>query len=79
MHSKKYYLKKKNIFEINYTIFYLILILILTRIFFYSLGLKSGDHIPHMWQLLSPDLLDKDYFRSLLYLHYQPPLWNSFY
>ena len=79
MYSKKYNIKNKNIFENNFTIFYLILILLITRVFFYTLGLKSGDHLPHMWQLLSPDLLDKDYLRSLLYLHYQPPLWNSLY
>jgi len=56
----------------------LILLFFLTRIFFYFLGLSAGsEHMYSMWQLLSPDLLAKDYFRSLLYLHYQPPLWNS--
>jgi hypothetical protein len=64
---------KKNNILLN-----LILFFILTRVFFYFLGLSAGsEHIQHMWQLLSPTLLAENYFKSLLYLHYQPPLWNS--
>lgn len=74
MRSIFFLLKKNN------TLVNLILFFLFTRFFFYKLGLETGvNHLPHMWQLLTPVLLEQDYFKSLLYLHYQPPLWNSIY
>ena len=62
----------------NNTLVFIILLFFISRYFFLNLGLKAdAGHLPHMWQLLHPDLLANDYFKSLLYLHFQPPMWNS--
>lgn len=34
--------------------------------------------LPHYWQVLDPQLLATDLFRSVWFLHSQPPLWNLF-
>ena len=58
----------------------LILLFCITRIIFFKLGISPDiNNLQQMWQLLSPELLEKDYFKSLLYLHSQPPLWNAIY
>ena len=65
-------------FLINNTLFNLLLLLLISRLFFFSIGLSPDlSHLPQMWQLLNPDLLYKDYFKSILYLHSQPPIWNA--
>lgn len=59
-------------------LFKLLCLFLLSRFFFFIIGLSPNqNYLPQMWQLLSPDLLSKDYFKSLLYLHSQPPIWNS--
>ena len=72
------YLSIKN-FYLDYSLLLkLLLLLIISRIIFFIIGLNPDpSHLPQMWQLLSPDLLSKDYFKSLLYLHSQPPIWNA--
>ncbi len=67
-------------FKTNRGLAVIILFFFLSRYLFLNLGLKADfSHLPHMWQLLNPDLLLNDYFKSLLYLHFQPPVWNSIY
>ena len=56
----------------------LIIIFFITRFLFFILGLQADSkYLPHMWQLLHPDLLADEYFKSLFYLHFQPPIWNA--
>ena len=65
------------ILKFNNTLLFLILIFFLTRFLFFIFGLSADPgHLPHMWQLLNPQLLKDDFFKSLLFLHFQPPLWN---
>lgn len=62
----------------NKILLHLIIIFFITRYFFFILGLQADSkHLPQMWQLLHPDLLAEEYFKSLFYLHFQPPIWNA--
>mgnify|MGYP006079063019 CR=1 FL=1 len=57
----------------------LLFLFLLTRLFIFSLGIFPDSHmLSGMWQILSLELLEKNLFKSLYYLHYQPPLWNFF-
>lgn len=38
-----------------------------------------GNELSLKWQFLDAQLLKKDFFKSLYYLHYQPPIWNFIY
>ena len=61
------------------TFYKLLFLFFLTRLFIFSLGIFPDSQIlSHMWQILSLELLEKNLFKSLYYLHYQPPLWNFF-
>jgi len=52
---------------------------ILSRIIFFSMGVRfdAWSEI-HPMQFVFPELLKTDFFRSLFYLHSQPPLFNLF-
>ena len=55
----------------------LLSIYILSRLGLYFLGIEPiAADLSHRWQLMTPDLLEKDLLGSLYYLHYQPPIWN---
>ena len=55
----------------------LIGIYILSRLGLYLLGIEPiAADLSHRWQLMKPNLLEKDLLGSLYYLHYQPPIWN---
>lgn len=57
----------------------LLFLYFLSRVFIFSLGIfPDPDMLQVMWQILNLELLDKDFLKSLYYLHYQPPLWNFF-
>ena len=58
----------------------LLLIYIIVRIFtFYLQIVPIGEEIALRWQLMSPELLSKDLFGTVYYLHFQPPFWNLIY
>ncbi|HEX6243258.1 MAG TPA: hypothetical protein VFZ61_20230 [Polyangiales bacterium] len=47
----------------------------LSRVFYALLGVRFVDNLA-TWQLLDTDLLKQDLWRSLVYLHSQPPAFN---
>jgi len=58
---------------------FLISILLLSRGVFYSIGVHFDERLLDSgWQFLDPKLLVNELWRSLLYLHSQPPLFNLF-
>ena len=58
--------------------FLIILIFALTRVFtYFVLEIRLSD-ISYGYHLLDKDLLNHYFFSSLLYLHFQPYLWNIF-
>ncbi len=49
----------------------------LSRLLYYQAGIRfQGETYLTYWQFISPDLLTTDLWRSILYLHGQPPLMN---
>lgn len=54
-------------------------VVLVSRILYHLAGLRwSGNLLLHAWQLLDVRLLEDDLFRSVWYLHTQPPLFNLF-
>ena len=52
---------------------------ILSRVFLYFVGVRFDTHgLTWYYQYLNPQLLRDDLWRSLYYLHMQPPLFNLF-
>lgn len=50
------------------------------RIITYNLEIYPvGNELALKMQLINPLLLKEDFFKSLYYLHYQPPVWNFIY
>ena len=71
-------LKQQNNNNLKFS--FLILIYIFSRIVSYSLGIYPTEiHLLQMMQLVSAELLRDQYFETLYYLHYQPPIWNAIY
>jgi hypothetical protein len=63
--------------EFYNTFFKLLLLFFLTRLTIFLLGIFVDAYsLSQFWQILNLDLLEKNLFRSLYYLHYQPPVWN---
>lgn len=57
----------------------LLLLFLLTRFVIFILGIfPDSDLLSQMWQILNLELLENNLFKSLYYLHYQPPMWNFF-
>ena len=55
----------------------ILLIFILSRyILYFHLDIKPANTLSIYWQLFHLDLLEKDLFRTLIYSHSQPFLWN---
>jgi hypothetical protein len=55
-------------------------IFIASRLTFWAMGVRfASDEVSIFWQYLDIDLLRHDLWRSVLYLHGQPPLMNIFY
>ena len=67
--------KKKNELIFIYLIFFLIKFI---KVYILEINAVPQD-LGVRWQLLNTSLLEKDLFRSLYYMHYQPPLWNLIY
>ena len=54
-----------------------IFLFLTSRIIIYFAGIHPNHEIfATMWQVLDLNLLEKNFFSSIYYLHYQPPLWN---
>ena len=67
-------IKNKNV--INF-FWQLLSIYIIVRVFtFYLQIVPVGEEIGQRWQLMSFELLSKDLFGTVYYLHFQPPFWN---
>ena len=50
-----------------------------SRLMYFLGGVRfDGDLLRSSWALLDPHLLESDLFRSIMYLHIQPPLFNLF-
>lgn len=64
----------------NYLIWELLIIYLLFKFLTYYLQIfPIGDDIAVRVQLMHPKLLEEDLFRSIYYLHFQPPIWNLIY
>ncbi len=56
----------------------LILAVLASRFIFYLLGIRyDAEEITTLWQIIDIQLLKQDLFRSLFYMHFQPPLFNA--
>jgi hypothetical protein len=54
-------------------------VFLVSRLVYFLNGVRfDGDLLRSSWALLDPCLLQTDLFRSLLYLHSQPPFFNLF-
>src|SRR5688572_22098047 len=64
----------------NKNLVYLILLLVIfivSRAIYDQIGIQfSGNTYQHYWQFIHPSLLRTDLWRSIFYLHSQPPLLN---
>ena len=50
-----------------------------SRLMYFMGGVRfDGGLLRNSWALLDPHLLESDLFRSILYLHSQPPFFNLF-
>ena len=68
--------KIKNKINISF-VWQLLFIYLLVRFFtFYLQIVPVGEEIPQRWDLMNFELLSKDLFGTVYYLHFKPPLWN---
>src|SRR5689334_12328446 len=57
----------------------IVAVFIISRIAYKLAGIQfQGDTYLGYWQFIDPALLQKDLWRSVFYLHSQPPLMNLF-
>lgn len=57
--------------------FTLLLVFVFSRLLYDKLGITYlGDTYQYYWQFINPSLLKTDLWRSIYYLHSQPPLMN---
>jgi hypothetical protein len=52
---------------------------VISRVFLVRAGVRfDASSLPWYWQFIDPALLRTDFWRSVFYLHSQPPLFNAF-
>ena len=69
--------KIPKILSIKHGFFILLFFFILSRVFYHLIGIRF-DATPLYWfyQFIDPQLLKLELFKSILYLHTQPPVFN---